>query len=38
MYQERQKVFYQGHEAIIWLILGCIDAYEIVLMKLTNKS
>ncbi len=35
MFQEHQKVFYQGQEAIVWLILGCIDAYDYI-VKLDN--
>jgi hypothetical protein len=31
MYQQHQEVLYKGQEAIVWLVLGCIDANDYVL-------
>jgi hypothetical protein len=30
MYRQHQEVYYQGNKAIIWLVLGCIDAADYI--------
>jgi hypothetical protein len=31
MYRQYQEVLYKGQKAIVWLVLGCIDASDYVL-------